>query len=122
MGGFGTGRSHMLTPASWWIAVTPVDLRRGMDGLLATVVSELGRDALDGAAYIFRNRAGSRIKMVYGDGTGVWLCQRRLHRGRFVWPRAGDRVCEIDVTSFGWLCAGVDWQRLSAKTLAGAQL
>jgi transposase len=112
----------MLTPTAWWIAVAPVDLRRGMDGLLATVVSELGRDALDGAAYIFRNKSGSRIKIVYGDGTGVWLCQRRLHRGRFVWPRIGDRVCEIDAASFGWLCAGVDWQRLSAKMLAGAQL
>ena len=110
----------MLTPTSWWIAVTPVDLRRGMDGLLATVVAELGRDALDGAAYIFCNGAATRINIVYGDGTGVWLCQRRLHRGRFIWPRVGDRVCEIDAASFVWLCAGVDWQRLSAKALVRA--
>ena len=110
----------MLTPTSWWIAVTPVDLRRGMDGLLATVVWQLGRDALDGSAYVFRNKSGSRIKIVYGDGTGVWLCQRRLHRGRFVWPRAGDCVCAIDAASFGGLCAGVDWQRLSAPSLVRA--
>ena len=65
---------QMLTPSSWWIAVAPVDLRRGMDGLLATVVSELGRDALDGAAYIFRN------KCRFADQDGV----RRWHRGLVV--------------------------------------
>ena len=97
----------------------PVDLRRGMDGLLATVAG-MGRDAFDGAAYVFRNRAGTRIKVVCADGTGVWLCQRRLHEGRFTWPRAGDRVCEIDAQSFAWLCTGIDWHRVCAKPLVGA--
>jgi transposase len=110
----------MLTPTTWWIAIEPVDLRRGMDGLLTTVASSLGRDAFDGAAYVFRNRTGTRIKVVCADGTGVWLCQRRLHEGRFTWPRAADRMCEIDAQSFAWLCTGVDWHRVCAKPLAGA--
>lgn len=110
----------MLTPTSWWIAVVPVDLRRGANGLLAQVASELGGDALNGAAYVFRNQAGTRIKVVWGDGTGVWLCQRRLHRGHFVWPYGGAGVRELSSDAFGWLCAGVDWQRLLAKPLSGA--
>lgn len=59
--------SIVLTPTAWWIAVEPVDLRRGMDGLLASVAG-MGRDAFDGAAYVFRNRAGTRIKVVCADG------------------------------------------------------
>jgi transposase len=41
-----------------------VDLRCGIDRLLVAVQSVLGRDAFDGGAYVFRNRAGSRIKVV----------------------------------------------------------
>lgn len=111
----------MLTPTAWWVVVAPMDLRCGVDKLLAHVQS-LSLDALSGAAYVFRNRAGTRLKVACADANGVWLCVRRLHRGSFVWPRAGDAACTLSVEQFAWLCAGVDWQRLSAKGLANAQL
>lgn len=107
----------MLKPLAWWIAVEPTDLRCGIDGLL-TAVSGLQRDAFAGAAFVFRNRAATRIKVVCCDGTGVWLCVRRLQRGRFVWPHAKDALCELSAEQFAWLCTGVDWQRLSATSLA----
>lgn len=105
----------MLSPTGWWLAVTPVDLRCGIDRLLVAVQSVLGRDAFDGGAYVFRNRAGTRIKVVCCDGQGVWLCVRRLHRGRFVWPRSSDATCTVSAEEFAWLIAGVDWQRLSQR-------
>ncbi|WP_202966727.1 MULTISPECIES: IS66 family insertion sequence element accessory protein TnpB [Pseudomonadaceae] len=43
----------------------------------------LGRPPCDGTTYAFRNRHGSRLKLLQKDGTGVWLGQRRLHQGRF---------------------------------------
>jgi transposase len=49
------------------------------------------------------------------DGNGVWLCQRRLHRGSFIWPKAADTCFTISQEQWQWLIAGVDWQRLSAK-------
>lgn len=112
----------MLRPGRWWLAVEPIDLRCGIDRLLVVIQTVFGGDAFDGSAYVFRNRSGSRIKLVMGDATGVWLCVRRLHEGGFVWPRAGDAICEIDAQQFEWLCAGVDWQRLSLreKSLARA--
>lgn len=103
----------MRSPSAWYLAVEPVDLRCGIDRLLVLVQSVFGRDAFDGAAYIFRNRSGSRIKLVLGDAHGVWLCVRRLQQGRFAWPRRGDALCQIDAQQFAWLCMGVDWQRLS---------
>jgi transposase len=105
----------MLSPSAWYLAVEPVDLRCGIDRLLVLVQSVFGRDAFDGAAYIFRNRSGSRIKLVLGDAHGVWLCVRRLQQGRFVWPLVGDALCAIDAQQFAWLCMGVDWQRLSLR-------
>lgn len=106
----------MIRPSGIHLAVAPIDLRCGIDRLLVLVQSVFGRDAFDGAAYVFRNRSGSRIKVVMGDATGVWLCVRRLQQGRFVWPRPGDVLCEVDAQQFEWLCKGVDWRRLSMTT------
>jgi len=55
-----------------------------------------------------------RIKVVVWDGTGVWLCQRRLHEGRFIWPKVTDPCFSVTFEQWQWLIAGVDWQRLSA--------
>lgn len=120
-GGADPRGGRMLTPTAWWVVVAPVDLRAGMDRLLAQVQT-LAHDPLAGAAYVFRNRAGTRIKLVCADGNGVWLCLRRLHRGSFVWPRESDAVCTLSAAQMAWLCMGVDWQRMSAKTLDCAQL
>ena len=49
------------------------------------------------------------------DGQGVWLCVRRLHRGRFHWPRSTDATCALSAEQFAWLVAGVDWMRLSQR-------
>lgn len=106
----------MLSVTGWYLAVEPIDLRCGVDRLLVWVQS-LGRPAEAGTAYVFRNRSGTRIKLLLADATGVWLCTRRLHAGRFVWPRAGDVLCAVSAQQFDWLCAGVDWQRLSATRL-----
>lgn len=105
----------MLVPSGWWLATSPVDLRCGMDRLLVLVQTALGRDGFDGAAYVFRNRAGTRLKVLLVDAHGVWLCTRRLHRGQFVFPRAGEAACALSSAQFEWLVAGVDWQRLSAR-------
>ena len=105
----------MLTPTGWYLATVPIDLRCGADRLLVCVQSLFGHDALAGGAYVFRNRSATRIKVLLADATGVWLCTRRLQSGRFVWPRAGEALCRLSPDQFSWLCAGVDWQRLSAQ-------
>lgn len=95
------------------VAVHPADLRCGADRLLVKVRDELGCDVRDGNAYAFRNRTCSRMKVVYVDAQGVWVCTRRLHAGAFHWPRMGETACALTPEQFAWLCAGVEWQRLS---------
>jgi len=75
-----------------------------------------------GSAFIFRNRTGNRLRLLLWDGNGVWLCQRRLHQGRFVWPKANDAVFALSQAQWQWLVAGVDWQRLSATPKAEWQV
>ena len=77
-------------PERIWLAVEAVDMRLGIDGLSARIQASLGRSPCDGTAYAFTNRRRSRLKLLIWDGTGVWLSQRRLHRGYFTWPSASD--------------------------------
>ena len=105
----------MLSPSGWWLVTTPMDLRCGMDRLLVHVRDQLGHDPFDGSAWVFRNRSATRIKVLCCDAQGVWLAVRRLHRGHFIWPRAGEDVWTLERDQFAWFCAGVDWQRLSAS-------
>ena len=108
----------IATPTQVWLVVEPIDMRAGIDGLSQRIQNTLGRSPCDGAAYAFRNQQLNRIKLLVWDGTGVWLCNRRLHRGRFVWPRADTPVFHLSARQWQWLITGVDWQRLEAAPLA----
>jgi transposase len=79
-----------LQAESIWLATQPVDMRIGVDGLSLHVQQALGRAPCDGRAYVFSNRRHTRLKLVCWDGNGVWLCQRRQHRGQFTRTQAGD--------------------------------
>jgi transposase len=75
-----------LTPQSRiFLAVQPVDFRKGIDGLAALCRQTLGDNPLGGAVYVFRNRAGTTLKLLAYDGQGFWLCTKRLSHGRFHW-------------------------------------
>lgn len=110
------------SPNTIWLAIEPVDMRKGIDGLSIVVQQTLEQLPCAGAAFVFRNRSGNRIKVLIWDGTGVWLCQRRLHQGSFVWPKVTDRCFSMPIEQWHWLITGVDWQRLSAQPLAHWQV
>jgi transposase len=108
----------VIRPEQVWLAVEPVDMRLGIDGLSLKVQQALGRSPCDGSAYAFCNRRGTRLKLLVWDGTGVWLCVRRLHQGRFTWPQDDTPLWTLSAEQWQWLVSGVDWRRLGAKALA----
>ncbi|MGH9571027.1 MAG: IS66 family insertion sequence element accessory protein TnpB [Candidatus Angelobacter sp.] len=112
----------MPQPSQVWLAVESIDMRLGIDGLSLRIQQALGKSPCDGSAYAFRNRRSNRLKLLCWDGTGVWLCQRRLHGGHFVWPQAGETICLLSAAQWQWLVSGVDWQRLSAPSPGHWQL
>jgi transposase len=68
-----------------WVAVEPVDFRRGIDGLAQLCRQTLQQDPFSGALFVFRNRSGTAVKVLMYDGQGYWLCHKRLSSGRFRW-------------------------------------
>lgn len=71
-----------------YIAVESVDMRKGFDGLFGLVRDRLKQDPLSGHLFLFSNRERSWMKAVVWDGSGLWVCAKRLEKGRFRWPRA----------------------------------
>ena len=112
----------MIRPDQIWLVVEAVDIRLGIDGLSQKIQQALGRSPCDGTAYAFRNRNGNRIKVLVWDGTGVWLCVRRLHRGRFTWPQSHDATWTLSLAEWRWLTVGIDWRRLQARPSAHWQV
>src|SRR4051812_11100150 len=78
-----------------YIAVEGVDMRKGFDGLFGLVHDRLGQDPLSGHLFLFSNRARSRLKVLVWDGSGLWVCAKRLEKGRFRWPAAKDGNCIV---------------------------
>lgn len=68
-----------LSADAIWLATAAVDMRTGIDGLSLHRQQALGRPPCDGTAYVFANRRRTRLKLVCWDGTGVWMCLRRLY-------------------------------------------
>ena len=107
-----------------WLVLEAVDMRLGIDGLSSRVVQYLGKSPCDGHAYAFTNRSRNRLKLVVWDGNGVWLCQRRLHQGHFVWPHItpDTTACRVSEAQWQWLISGVDWSRLNRPLPAQYQV
>jgi transposase len=96
---------------SVWLAVQPLDMRAGTEAALARVVGVFGA-ARPHHAYLFANRRANRVKVLVHDGIGVWLAARRLHRGKFIWPRDAGSTLSLSRAQFDALVLGLPWQRI----------
>ena len=74
-----------------YVAVEAVDMRKGFEGLYGLVRDQLGADPLGGHLFLFSNRTRTRLKALVWDGSGLWVCAKRLEKGRFRWPEAAGR-------------------------------
>lgn len=106
------------TPATRvFVAVAPVDLRGSFNRLFALTQSVLQQDPLSGHWFVFTNRTRNRVKILFWDGSGLWVCAKRLERGRFTWPTGETAVATLRGEEFTALLAGLivraktDWYR-----------
>lgn len=73
-----------------YFAVTPTDLRKSFDGLSALAASELQKDPREGGLFVFLNKRGDQVRVLFRDRHGCCVLAKRLDRGRFRRPRVKD--------------------------------
>ncbi len=92
-----------------YVAAEAVDMRQGFEGLYGLVRDHLGQDPLSGHLFLFTNRTHTRLKALVWDGSGLWVCAKRLERGRFRWPEAKDvRSVSMRPEELAMLINGMD--------------
>jgi transposase len=94
-----------------FLAVEPADMRKGFEGLYALAGERLGEDVRSGALFVFTNKRHTRLKVLYFDGTGLWLMTKRLEQGTFAWPKLADTGAgklALRPEAFAMLTDGID--------------
>jgi transposase len=68
-----------------YVATGATDMRLGFNGLFGLVRDRLACDALSGHLYLFANARRDRMKVLFFDGSGPWVCAKRMEGGTFQW-------------------------------------
>lgn len=103
----------MMRIDAWYLATARLDMRAGMDSLLARVIEVFG-SAQPHTAYAFTNWRANRMKVLMHDGFGLWLCTRRLHQGSLHWPGGDEPQVSLNQQQWQALTVGLPWRRLQA--------
>jgi transposase len=94
-----------------WFYRTPIDFRKQIDGLVILISGELKLDPTSGQLFIFRNRTGNKIKLLWWDETGFWLFYKRLKKDRFKFPRIMGESIEVSRDQLQLLLSGIDFEK-----------
>jgi transposase len=99
-----------------FLCLEAADMRRGFDGLAAMVQGVLGENPLSGHLFVFRNRRGDRLKVLYWDRDGFAMYYKRLERGVFRFPSIttetrGARL-EVPARDFAMILEGFEVKNL----------
>ena len=102
---FGVGAATRI-----YLAPGATDMRKGFNGLYGLVRDQLLCDPLSGHLFLFSNAQRNRLKVLFWDATGLWVCGKKLEKGRFHWPTAGDAQGKIVLSreEFAMLLGGID--------------
>ena len=94
-----------------FLALDPCDMRKSFNGLQQLAEDQLGAIPARDALFVFTNKRRNRLKLLYFDGTGLWVSAKRLEAGTFSWPKAStadQSKMTLSAEALGLLLDGVD--------------
>jgi len=93
-----------------YVAAGATDMRKNFNGLYGPVRDHLGCDPESGHVFVFTNARHNRLKLLVYDGSGLWVCAKKLDGGRFRWPQRDSEVKKIVLSNeeLALLLGGID--------------
>ena len=109
---FGLGAATRI-----YVATGSTDMRMSFNGLYGLVSNKLQGDPLSGHLYLFANARRDRMKVLFFDGSGLWVCAKRMEGGRLCWPQPGqsDDKVQLSREEFALLVGGIDLAQTSKR-------
>ena len=109
---FGVGPATRI-----YLAAGATDMRKNFEGLYGLVRDRLLCEPLSGHLYLFCNAQHNRLKILFWDGTGLWVCAKRLPKGCFTWPQSGDAQGKVMLSheELSLLLGGIDLTKTRSK-------
>ncbi len=100
-----------------YLAAGATDMRKGFEGLYGLARDRLRCEPLSGHLFVFANAQRNRLKVLYWDGSGLWVCAKRLEKGRFRWPEAagGEVKVVLSHEELALLLGGIDLARTKRR-------
>ncbi len=91
-----------------WLYPKPIDFRKQIDGIVMLIADHLQLNPASGQLFLFRNRTANKIKLLWWDKNGFWLCYKRLEKGKLKFPPIIDQALELTRDQLSWLLSGLD--------------
>ena len=94
-----------------YVAAEPTDMRKSFDGLSAIVAERFRANPLCGHLFVFRNRRGDQVRILFWDRTGYCILAKKLARGRFHLARQppdGATHIEVEAAELALMLEGID--------------
>lgn len=95
---------------SIYLATTPIDMRKEIDGLALLVVESLKQVPQSASVYVFYNRQKDKVKCLWWDKNGFILYYKRLEKSRYKLPKQfSSEMLLLTSDQLNWLLAGLDF-------------
>jgi transposase len=91
-----------------FVSTQPTNMHLSFDRLAALARDVIQQDPLSGHLFVFRNRAGDKVKILGWDRSGFCLWYKRLEQGVFHFPIAAASHLEVDAAELLLLLDGID--------------
>jgi len=93
-----------------YLAAGATDMRKGFEGLYGLARDRLLCEPLSGHVFLFANAQRNRLKLLFWDGSGLWVCAKRLEKGRFCWPETASGQAKVVLSheELALLLGGID--------------
>ena len=101
-----------------FVALEPQDMRKSFQGLSELALQHLNENLNRDALFVFTNRPRTRIKLLYFDGSGLWVATKRLEKGKFSWPKpssSNQKKLKLGSEALQLLLDGVDMRGAQFK-------
>jgi transposase len=98
-----------------FLATEPTRMHLSFDRLAALARDVIRQDPLSGHLFVFHNRVGDRVKILFWDRSGFCLWYKRLEQGVFHLPPATATHVELDAADLLFLLDGIEWAHVTRR-------